>query len=150
MQSYIDENSFHFPPLLKFGPTNTYWFDFIEPYLDDTNVFQCPDYKHYNESLYDYDTQAYAYNIYLTVDGLGYTGKDINSILSVTKCIMLTDSGPPGQSIDGIYYTGRVWRPGDRHSNGTNILFVDGHVAWYPASAIPWSASEEAKLWWNY
>lgn len=141
---YTDEHDFKFPP---YSDSSGRWYNIIQSYLTDDNIWKCPDYKYYDASTPG--TQSYGYNSYLT-------NKDITAVKSTSKCMLVTDSGPPSSMNPGdgmgLYIISKVSTmtyPGDRHSGGTNIVFVDGHVIWYKQSSIP-IIGDESDLWWNW
>ena len=145
---YIDEHDFKFPPFMVSG--NQWWYGELEPYIDNREVFNCPSYKKHN---YDNWTRfSYGYNWLGLNEPSGSEGKDINDTTSPSRCIVITDGGPPDQSISSYCFLDRtVAHPGNRHSKGANILFVDSHVEWYLTSSIPIAWGDpEATLWWNY
>ncbi len=128
---YIDDWDGKFPPLSRplIGPTE-YWYDIINGYVDDINVWKCPDYT-LNDNLIG-NQQSYAYNF-----GLGFGPRTIRDIQQPSKHVMIADSGntAPVWSYCNHRLTRTGWGgsspPGDRHNDGANVLFVDGHVAWY-------------------
>ena len=150
MHMYIDEHDFKFPPRI-WPPTMKYWYDVIGAYLDDEDVWHCPNYKY---SSYPSATRAsYGYNS----GGLcwdGCYGFDINDVVSPSTCIMVADSSPipglPNSGSSTIAGYNDPCKVGTRHSGGANILFVDGHVKWHRTSDIPTDIGDEAIRWWNY
>ena len=51
-----------------------------------------------------------------------------------TEMVAFTDSNCNGDCdpfVSPVMEVGR-WGPGYRHNVGANVLFVDGHVQWYP------------------
>jgi prepilin-type N-terminal cleavage/methylation domain-containing protein/prepilin-type processing-associated H-X9-DG protein len=146
---YTDDNNFKMLPV---STGSNYGVQQLYPkYIDDNkadSVLGCPDYKN-NYTATNSLRQAYGYNIHLH-NGVTWTGIDINSVLSPVNCMMVADSGPPDQTINGYYYVWRSFvRPGDRHANGANILFVDGHVQWYLQDKIPIGDDDASRLFWN-
>ena len=146
---YIDEHNYKFPLYdLKHQPN--YWCDLIESYLDDTDVFECPSYRYYIYSNPFFS--SYGYNSWLSSDGVDFVERDIDTILSTSQGIMVSAGSPsgvsPNQSLCIIYDT-EDGHPTPRHSNGVNILFIDGHVNWHHADDIPTTGDLECKIWWN-
>ncbi len=147
---YTDENNFKMP--LYYVPAkNQYWYQFTSSYIGDAAVWKCPNYKNYLASSAARQSYGYNYN--------GLSGKDINNIRSPSKCLLITDSGPPNQDVTGWYViskTSSTYYPGNRHSKGLNALFVDGHVQWFsypttsPQQPFKGAADPESTLWWNY
>ena len=157
MYLYIDEHQSTFPPLLS--SSGVRWYNALEPtYLDNKDVFRCPNYKYH-----DYTNSSkfsYAYNFGVsTTTGLtrssGTIGNDMNIVRSPSQCIMVADSGPgPATSIGWNYYDlfkSDISSGTGRHSRGTNIVFVDGHVKWHRNLDIPTAPTNpNTILWWNY
>lgn len=147
---YMDEHDFKFPRGIIVS-SDIHWWQQLEPYMDDPNIFKCPSYKYH-----DYDDPeyfSYGFNpLGLNIDshGLGsWKGRDINNVISPSQCIMVADAGPKDQSLLSWAAIEKNVISNTRHSRGTNILFVDGHVVWYLTSSIPMSGAEST-IWWNY
>ena len=147
---YVDEHNFKFPTpenwLFTAIVGNTSTPPQVAPYIDDMDVMKCPNYKYYEED--NYGRQAYAYNWNLR-------GIDITKIKYPSQCILAADSGPPSThpvasdpNRGNFTATTKAgsWLPGDRHSRGLNVLFVDGHVRWHRYVDIPEVANER---WWH-
>lgn len=148
---YIDDHDYKFPRT-DTGGTSPYWFDYLLAYIDDNNVMKCPSYDdHVTRSPL---AQSYAYNEYLSM-------VDINDVLSSSYCMIATDSRITGKQVITTAYGGYGLRittthyisyteiPGDRHSHGTNVLFVDGHVSWYRTSFITNLSGADKTRWYN-
>lgn len=142
---YMNEHDFKFPPWMTAGTPVKYWYNDLEPYVDDKNIYKCPSYKYHDYS--DPEHFSYAFNLEGLNDAAG-AGIDINAVSSPSQCIMVADGGPPYQSEESSCL---LWAHGSisntRHSRGTNILFVDGHVNWYLASSVP--SGTLGEIWWN-
>ena len=152
MHLYIDEHDFKFPPpkvYSEFGLMTGTWMNEVARYIDDERVWKCPNHK--NWVLFDMTYSSYGYNSVL--DDI-----DIDQIRSASQCIVVTDatvitySGPFGAADEGqsLYIISKNYfknYPGNRHSGGANVLFVDGHVGWYRQEDLI-NADEET--WWNY
>lgn len=141
---YVDDHSFQFPP-----HRNPFWFTCFSNYIDDIRIWKCPSHEDYVAG--DERFQSYAYNKYL-----GDPEVDMNDVLSPSYCMLVTDSKKTGEVVivgygkleKTYYYIDWNTLLGNRHSNGTNILFVDGHVGWYLTNKVP--PSGEETLWWNH
>jgi prepilin-type N-terminal cleavage/methylation domain-containing protein/prepilin-type processing-associated H-X9-DG protein len=154
IQLYVDDHDFKFP-----GHYLKEWYEYLEPYIDDINIFKCP-----NLSRHNYESQdhfSYGYNVW----GLGATPylqpanyydwvalvwvkafaqkydwdrpRDFNDVLDPYQCIMVADGMPyssksSSRSLHPFSYLkvyNATWK---RHAKkGVNALFVDGHVKWY-------------------
>lgn len=149
MHMYLDEHEFSFPPLIQANGKT--WYNSLQPYIDDPNVFKCPDYKYH-----EYDKPSYFSFGFNGVYGLGFNngtgwaGRDISEVTSSSQCIMVADgafvAGEPSKS---LFYIHKEEFPSVRHSGGANILFVGGNAKWHRLSDIPVSG-EQSKIWWNY
>ena len=137
MLMYADDHNFISVPIV--GPEG-YWYNYLESYIDNRDVFRCPSYKKH----FYLDSFHFSYGI----NGL-LSGSDISKIANPSQLIWVADGYPltgPGFS---WYYVENAVGVGARHSGGANILFWDGHVKWYRASDIPLSGDEESILWWG-
>ena len=151
IRMYSEERGFILPHQV-YNNTWPTWIMDINDYLDDQEVFRCPSHKGYVPYTAvgtKGECESYAYNWRIS-------GKHMTEIISSSRCIIVGDSKkrggwtkPKGYGQVPKYYT-RLDTPGIRHSNGSNILFVDGHVKWCLASQIPTPGTgSEALLWWN-
>ena len=143
---YIDEHNFRFPDTGDYAPST--WRTFVGIYIDNEKVWNCPTYKYSNPD-------SYGYNYVGLTRPPGYQyGKDVNTVKTPSQCIMVTDSpvftsmgvGTPNFIIlknDPNYY------PGNIHSRGANVVFVDGHVGWHLQSFLV-TPGQEGYTWWNY
>jgi len=153
---YVDDHDFKFP-LPSFDGTN--WYQYIDPYVDDREVFNCPSYKYHtygstNYFSYGYNFTAFARRAVMgggPVGGRDTSAVDLNEIISPSQCIMVVDGRNMEESWATV--TIRDRRKGDeyfnRHFGGSNIVFVDGHVKWHRVSDIPKKNDQDARFWWN-
>jgi len=101
-------------------------------------IWHCPSDKYFN---YDLSTSnpanhpSYGYNH----GGLGYSGGPwwrLSKITIPSETVMLTDS-KHGVVESGCGYLVGIWYdPAARHNEGTNVLWVDGHVSWATLSQL--------------
>ena len=148
MSMYLEEHNFKFTPVVDYSPSPwKWWYNFLEPYIDDLNVWKCPDYRYHDYA--DYTHFSYGFNYQgLNTSAAVWQGKNINTVQNSAQCIMAAE----GYSSFGTFsycYIYKLGLPAARHSKGTNILFVDGHVGWCPVSVIPWSGTASTTRW-NY
>ena len=154
---YADEHNSRFPSIQ--GKSGTiWWYNCLEPYLGITDstkgsdVCKCPSYKYHvytDSSHFSYGFNYLGLNY--MVDNVWY-GKDISAVISPSQCIMVADGYGDGLFSNNAcyYYINYNQPPSARHSKGTNILFVDGHVGWFLVSAMPTDYDAVFNAWWNY
>ena len=147
---YTEDNNFRLP--LYFDTTTTkYWAVSLDPYIDNKKIWNCPSFKKaaYNPTITTYWSYGFNYmglNIVTTVP----SSLDIDQIGNRSTVIMVADSWT---STAGSYLIRKsvLYPISAGHSNGCNILFVDGHVSWMLKSAIPVVDTDPATFqWWNY
>ncbi len=174
MHMYLDDHDFKFPEYHyrvagwvqtkkgKIWRQNIpkHWYHKLEPYIDDRDVFKCPSYKYHEYAPEDLEDTGMFFSYGYNKQGLslGYTKwglslRDINEVKNASQCIMVGD-GAGRENPRGSYSYIEKNFISKRHSNGTNILFVDNHIKWYRTfppeeCEIPMD-DEEALLWWNY
>jgi len=155
---YVEEHNFCLPPTSNDSEGRLYWYERLALYMDNSNVWHCPDYK---SPEGDDRHRSYGMNWCGTSKrnphpNGPYYGYDINCIPYTSQCILVSESNgwPTGESFYEIHADpdlGSGLRPGNHHSEGVNILFVDGHVTWYLQSSIPTDGyTGEGYKWWNY
>jgi prepilin-type N-terminal cleavage/methylation domain-containing protein/prepilin-type processing-associated H-X9-DG protein len=134
------------------------WYDLLTrlDYIEDDEIYRCPTYKYFTEPA-SFNHFPYGYNQY----GLNkvsfparWRSRTMSQIRSTTQCIMVADSTSRNGETDTSYMTIHKTYAnspyGNRHNNGLNILFVDGHVQWYLKSYLDGLSSEDKRIWWNY
>lgn len=105
-------------------------------YIKNTNVFKCP-----SDPSYVWNVNiSYGYNYrWLSRDT---TWVSLTQIANPSETILVADAG-----VDYVIapdgYAGTNHKVSDRHSGGSNVLFVDGHVKWHLFNTIDKSA------WWD-
>jgi len=128
----------------------------LSPYMKSENVAACPEYQPVRR---DWFNGTYGYNgFYLVWGGVmkGWTTIDagtslvtMGQVLSPSRTICLIDS------LDGWAASpksGQAWPPwgqtavANRHNDGWNVTFCDGHVKWY-SSKKPSPISKDDYLW---
>ncbi len=114
-----------------------YWYQVIEPYIKNPQVFRCPSYSGSNAI-------SYGYNGYGTSgsNGLGWryasSGGPVPSqwpptlaqIQTPAQMIMLGDHSDSTGDMRGYGNVGDSQLPTARHNEGANLSFVDGHAKW--------------------
>ena len=120
-----------------------FWYDSLNDYIKNEEIFHCP--SHVNFDYSDYHNASYGFNFggadgtNAIADGLGlYFGHAVEpavrfpQVKKPSNTIYCADSDGNGDRDEIIYATAALaTRPiGDRHSNGANVLWGDGHASW--------------------
>jgi prepilin-type N-terminal cleavage/methylation domain-containing protein/prepilin-type processing-associated H-X9-DG protein len=158
MLMYIQDYDETFPKDTHDGQ-KTFWMDYLQPYVKNTSIWRCPSRGdttlHVNKERAN-DFTAYGINWFflgtyyvntkIKVDNVTYTSVAVCPLAAVTapaQTIMIAES----QWYDGkltqdgvlcyVYPPGIDWKwalpygaLSRRHSEGGNIAYCDGHVAW--------------------
>lgn len=140
---YVDEHGETFPPSMP-SPGAEYWLDAINKYIDDVNVWSCPEqkgvgfkYDPINGAFYVSSPFAYNANIGDThatnPDPSVYEPANLEHIRRKSETVLASDStfvrGIPRSKyyhLSGTF----IFEPAKRHSGGDNYFFVDGHMKW--------------------
>ncbi|MFH0840298.1 MAG: prepilin-type N-terminal cleavage/methylation domain-containing protein [Candidatus Omnitrophota bacterium] len=147
---YLDEHNDRFPT--TFIPDDHWWFNDIEQYMNDINVWKCPSskpkyrlYTTLRQTTINYGYNALGLSPFIDPEHPLGGGLHLSEITNPSERIMVGDSlgGDFGYGGDAIMKPLPI-RISDRHNKGCNILFVDGHIAWFPKTFI---FSEES---WGY
>lgn len=125
-------------------PSGSCWFNVITPYLNpDQNksaVKQCPSYTG------DINT-SYSYKMNSSIGTpLPNPFRSINTINQPTRTVLILDGKT--NSTNAWQYDGASGTFVDRHNKGGNLLFIDGHVAWYlQQDIIAWGDNTSNIIW---
>lgn len=145
-QMYLQDNDGGFPDCTTPNTTLTGmgWAEAILPYVRDHSItkytkasqifYGCPSYNdpNYPPQFY-YTSCSYGYN-YWYLGRWPYTYRNLSDINAMAEVVLLADADGDMTGKNKL----RVIKPvntdariSTRHSGGSNILFVDGHVKWY-------------------
>jgi len=111
-------------------PNTGGWTNALSPYIKNTQVYTCPSAPA--------QWLGYGYNYYYLGNG-GAPGTAMAEVKSPAETVMFADAGLDDSNQNVTYYhinppaqTTYQWvcRPNDRHNEGCNVAFVDGHVKW--------------------
>ena len=131
-------------------PFGIAWYDDLQPYTKNTQIFVCPSKKQWNPGHATYKT---GYGLNQTVFPSG-TGSP-----TPVACVALAEIDYPSETIGGadrnqgntlivgVSFSGSTAWPYNvdpRHNDGANFFFMDGHAKWMGKTA-GWSESNE--LW---
>jgi prepilin-type N-terminal cleavage/methylation domain-containing protein/prepilin-type processing-associated H-X9-DG protein len=137
------------PPAYANGAPSTmnWWGPIIEPYVKSVQVYFCPsDSAQTSSSTYSPASVSYGWNYYwLQNKPMGddlHGGVSLAAIDAVSQTVLLGDSNgettgtPPVPSNRYIIYPCCAYIPVERHLEGVNMAFVDGHSKWYKVPAL--------------
>lgn len=140
-------------PRFRYGTADNrpLWFECLDdPYIKNGNVFKCPSlvlaltYPFYDDGSNPRTQVAYGHNFeFLGHPTLGSSYVKLVKVKKTSETIYVADRevGTGDAAITNeIKYNYPV---AQRHSGGSNVLFVEGHVAWHQYAAIRYSD------WWD-
>ena len=129
-----------------FGVGDPTWMDVIRPYLKNTQIFSCPSKKDW--------TYGYALNYGYWGSGDVYTpppGRPLADLKRPSETVLVLDNN----SSSSRWYLWEAWGdtpayttlPADRHNDGLNVGYCDGHGKWGKRTDIGGSAGTVWKNW---
>ena len=105
----------------------------IYPYVKSTQIFICP-----SDSVAQTTGNSYSYGACMANSGAGQPniGKSLAAFDDTTQWLLLGEeaAGSGKSSDDGYFATGND--PSARHLDGSDVLFLDGHVKWQRAENV--------------
>lgn len=105
----------------------------LQPYLKSVQLFVCPSDSHGAQIGNSYAINGCALNA--KSGGLA-TGKSLAAFEDTARWMLISEEGTIRNTTDDGYQQFGDNSFTDRHLEGSNIGFVDGHVKWYKASRI--------------
>jgi prepilin-type N-terminal cleavage/methylation domain-containing protein/prepilin-type processing-associated H-X9-DG protein len=140
----------------KCGIKIQFWPQYLEPYVKSQGIYVCPSGTSAGCPVPG-TTRSYALNVSLV--GCCSTGIKMAGITKPSDTVLMTDNGRhylfgAGGGSFGYYVgapygdapAGSITWPADwtwvayRHSDGSNVLWVDGHVKWMKARTITYTS----------
>lgn len=119
------------------------WYDHVQPYLQNKQVFYCPSDPKYSQVLdigvISQLQISYGWSFYYltqlacTPAAYGCGGISIARINSPSSTIMLGDRKAIDDNNNYVINQFATYLPRPAHMEGANVAFVDGHVKWYRA-----------------
>jgi prepilin-type N-terminal cleavage/methylation domain-containing protein/prepilin-type processing-associated H-X9-DG protein len=158
IKQYLQDHDERFPsnPFVQSAATPG-WAVGIQPYLKNTQIYQCPSESHSPDAavngVYQYTDIGYTdygYNVWLADENESKVKYSASTLLVQDSIAEKANSGESGGSCSGpgtlaIFtpMTTPVNQPGaaKRHLDGANYAFVDGHVKWFKGQADNQSTS---------
>ncbi len=114
------------------------WFIAVHPYMKNIQILNCPSVSAQYGGGTDRDTVAYGYNGYL---GRGLQQRHIHfpaqvmTIAERSSAFYSNDADIPTYRYETV--DGRTRLALDRHNEGLNIGYTDGHAKWLKGSNVP-------------
>ena len=142
-----DWNEWIYPCRVNSGYTDGIWYERLNDYIKNEQVFNCPSHEDFAYS--DYNKASYGFNYNGTgatpYDGLGLwwthgtkPAVRFSQLKKPSGTILIADSDGDGDGLRGDVIaptsSGVNFPIGKRHNNGANVLWADGHASWgtYP------------------
>lgn len=103
----------------------------VYPYIKSTQIFLCP-----SDSQGQTNGDSYAINSCVEATGAaGFRpGQSLAKFDETAQWMLLSEEGGTDNTTDDGYINVSVNKYADRHFEGSNLLFLDGHVKYYPNS----------------
>lgn len=151
VMSYTQDYDEQLPRSYDAGAPARGWFDVIQPYVKNNQVFYCPSDSIHNKTVApSFGNISYGWNYYwLTLLGgsvaYGSAGAGLAAIQSPAETVVLADSGMPSNVLPYVVYPWYAgYFPVPIHNTGANVNFADGHSKWMKAPVPP--ATQEGQL----
>lgn len=97
----------------------------IYPYVKNAQVYVCPS-----------DTEGQHSGNSYSMNGCLSSSKSLAAFDETTQWMLLGEEATINKSSDDGYFGMVTNTLTDRHLDGTNLTFLDGHVKWYKASTV--------------
>lgn len=143
-EMYVQDARGHFPPLTVSADENCGWPEQIYPYTRSTQVFQCPAFEYGEfrlgcpalEKTGDDDFPFRNWDGSYDLNYFAGPGRSsINHLRNPSNTILICD-GVGDKAFFGVEDDTDPINPrdftklGNRHNQGSNVYFADGHVKW--------------------
>jgi prepilin-type N-terminal cleavage/methylation domain-containing protein/prepilin-type processing-associated H-X9-DG protein len=139
------------------------WTEMIQPYVKSTQIFQCPSEKYRSRAAQGLKGNGeyfsdYWYYVYFSNTSAGVVGRPLSSVTYPAMTVMIGEGGSKvsGTSafslLNGADSSGGNTTPNtaiinvgelQRHLDGSNFLFADGHVKWFKGE----SGTTTSQIW---
>ena len=134
MQEYVGDHNDMYPPLYQghmpiTNPPSDGWVNLLQPNLVTFQNFQCPDEMNLVPGQTDY-----AYNSPVVA------GREETKFAHSAQTVLLCE----GNETDGFRATASGPVIANRHMDGSNYAFVDGHVKWLLSTKSPYPSDVAA------
>ena len=118
-------------------PSAMLWMYLTYPYVKNVQVYTCPSYSNdWSASSYD-SSCGYGKNTYLSNVPMALLDEPASTILVVDCNYYLADWDVRADS-DASSGSDNADPPADRHNEGANFGFADGHSKWMKAGSAGW------------
>ncbi len=126
--------------LMVCGAPRSYWTQLLEPYIKSSAIYVCPSGEVANKCRVPIQ-RSYNMNGTLTLCCSAQGTVKMAAITKPSETFIMADSGshdvfgPSFGVLNDIDHPGFKWVD-NRHSEGANVLWVDGHVKWVKRYAL--------------
>jgi prepilin-type N-terminal cleavage/methylation domain-containing protein/prepilin-type processing-associated H-X9-DG protein len=145
------------PSRLRTSLGYMHWTKFLEPYLKNTNIWECPSATQPWAAPWQARLRAGGdgWGNFMDYGANSYVMLAENTIALATikypaETLLMGESDCTRDAADGYNYPGYVWLLNDwgaayggfipaRHNDGANLSFVDGHAKWHSIALNPTS-----------
>jgi prepilin-type N-terminal cleavage/methylation domain-containing protein/prepilin-type processing-associated H-X9-DG protein len=103
------------------------WAARLVPYTKNEQIFRCPSRRNTLTRPCDYQASQG-----MGASGSWASGNSLGAVNSPAQCIMLSESNHSSvDTIDASNWSSICYLNANRHNDGQNLAFVDGHTKWF-------------------
>ncbi len=127
VQDYDDYFPGYYNPNVP-GDVNQ-WFEMIEPYIKNDQIFVCPSAQTVTPTGYGFNYRFISYGMRDPTNYVGHSITNVSTFVYPAETIILADAGQ--YYVRGPGTTTQSYWPKPRHNEGSNFGLADGHAKWY-------------------
>ncbi len=107
------------------------WYDMIEPYVKNTQIFICPSARTRTPTGYGFNYRFISFGMRQSTSIVGDPITSLGAIVYPSVTVIIADSTQ--YYVRGPGTTNASYWPAPRHNGGANFGLADGHAKWYKA-----------------